>query len=148
MSAVGSDGEMIGKKSPGCLNLLRSTAWQCPGVGEIWSPWGWDRLYYLLSGCLAQGIAWWKDGQAGSRIRHVLLWRQRHSLPSMMSFDMLCVCDCVSACRRILSYASLARSISDWYTEKNVKAMLNFLTVKYLKYYSLWLSCLLNSVFQ
>lgn len=25
------------------------------------SPWRWDRLYYLLSGCLAQGIAWRRD---------------------------------------------------------------------------------------
>lgn len=62
-----------------CLSVLRSTASQCPGVGEIWSPWAWDRLYYLLSGRLAQEIARRRDGRLGNRIRYVLLWCQRLS---------------------------------------------------------------------
>lgn len=61
------------------LSVLRSTASQCPGVGEIWSPWAWDRLYYLLSGRLAQEIARRRDGRLGNRIRYVLLWCQRLS---------------------------------------------------------------------
>lgn len=82
------------------LNLLRSTAWQCPGVGEIWSPWGWDGLYYLLSGCLAPGIVWWRDGQAGSRMKHVLLCCRRQSLPSTI-YPLIC---CVWLCMRMLSH--------------------------------------------
>lgn len=67
--------------------------------------------------CIICSVAVWhkelRDGgmdrQAGSRIRHVVLWRQRQSLPSMMSFDMLCACDCVGT--RIPSYASLPTHI-------------------------------------
>lgn len=71
MPVVGLDGKTLeAQESNECLNLFRSTVWQGPGVEEIWSPWGWDRLYYLLCGCLAQGIVWWRDGRAVSRIRH------------------------------------------------------------------------------
>lgn len=69
--------------------------------------------------CIICSVAVWHEGlldggtdrRAGSRIKHVLLWRQRQSLPSTMPFDMSCERVCGSVCMSIFCLMCLWQHI-------------------------------------